>query len=176
MGWTIKGGIPEGEKRAVVVAAPHTSNMDFFIGRMAYFVLGVNVKFLIKKEAFFWPFGGLVKKWGGIPIDRGRSGNMVDFVAGLFTEYDSLYVVITPEGTRSLVEKWKKGFYFIARTAKVPMALGYIDYKNKEGGIGPTIMPSGDYNKDLKIIEDFYRDKTAKHPEKFNLSDKEKTT
>ncbi|MCF8233338.1 MAG: lysophospholipid acyltransferase family protein [Bacteroidales bacterium] len=170
LGWKIHGGIPEGEKKAVIVAAPHTSNWDFFLGRFAYFVMEVNAKFLIKKEAFKWPLGGLFKAWGGIPIDRSRSSNMVEQVAGLFHEHESLYIVITPEGTRSLVSKWKKGFYYIALRAKVPIALAYIDYKKKEGGIGPTIHPSGDYEKDLARIEDFYKDKTARYPGKFNLS------
>ncbi|MCK4361607.1 MAG: lysophospholipid acyltransferase family protein [Bacteroidales bacterium] len=169
-GWKIFGVIPPGIKKCVILAAPHTSNYDFFIARLAYFVIGVNVKFLIKKEVFKFPFGRIFKAWGGIPIDRSKKNNMVEYVSGLFSKYDSLYIVITPEGTRSLVHKWKKGFYFIAQNAKVPIALGYIDYGKKEGGLGPLIYPSGDFEKDFKTITDFYKTKTAKHPEKFNLS------
>ena len=170
MGWTIRGGIPGKEKKAVIVAAPHTSNWDYIIGRLAYFVLGVNVKFLIKKEVFIWPIGGLIKMWGGIPVDRGRKSNLVEQMVNYFNEYETLYMVITPEGTRKRVNHWKRGFYYISQRANVPMALGYVDYKKKEGGLGPIIFPSGDYEADLKKIQDFYRDKTARHPEKFNLS------
>ncbi len=171
-GWKIFGVIPPGIKKCVILAAPHTSNYDFFIARLAYFVIGVNVKFLIKKEVFKFPFGRIFKAWGGIPIDRSKRNNMIEYVSGLFSKYDSLYIVITPEGTRSLVRKWKKGFYYIAQNAKVPIALGYIDYGKKEGGLGPLIYPSGDFEKDFKTITDFYKTKTAKHPEKFNLSQK----
>ncbi len=170
MGWKIHGGIPEGEQKAVIVAAPHTSNWDFFIGRFAYFVMGVNVKFLIKKEVFKGIFGKILRSWGGIPIDRSKSQNMVEQVAALFEQEGSLYIVITPEGTRSLVDKWKKGFYYIALKAGVPIALAYMDYAKKEGGIGPTIHPGDDFEKDFKMIENFYKDKTPKYPEKFNLS------
>ncbi len=172
MGWKIRGGNPHDVKKAVIVAAPHTSNWDFVIGRLAYFVLGVNVKFLIKKESFFWPIGGIVKAMGGIPVDRGKKSNLVEQMVQYFNEYNSLYLVITPEGTRKRVKQWKRGFYFISQQAGVPMELGYIDYKRKEGGLGPLIYPSGDYEKDLEKIQDFYRDKTARYPEKFNLSAK----
>lgn len=170
MGWKIKGGITHNEKKAVIVAAPHTSNWDFIIGRLAYFVLGVNVKFLIKKESFFWPIGGIVKAWGGIPVDRGKRSNLVEQMVRYFSDYESLYLIVTPEGTRKRVKQWKRGFYFISRQAGVPMVLGYLDYKRKEGGLGPVIYPSGDYEKDLEKIQNFYRDKTARYPGKFNLT------
>ena len=167
-GWKITGGLPEGVKKAVIVAAPHTSNMDYIIGRLAFFVLNVNVRFLIKKEAFFWPVGGLVKKWGGIPVDRGRRSNLVSQVAEQFNKHDSLYIVITPEGTRKRVNHWKKGFYYVAQKANVPVALCYIDYKTKEGGVGPLVDLSGNYAEDLKKFREFYQGKHARHPEKFN--------
>lgn len=167
--WKIHGAVPRGEKKAVIIAAPHTSNWDFVIGRLAYFVIGVRVHFLIKKEVFKWPFGKILKIWGGIPIDRKRSNNMVKQICGIFNKHDSLYVVITPEGTRSRVKSWKKGFYYIALEAKVPIVLGYLDYKKKEGGIGPVIRPSGDFDKDFNRIKEFYRDKSARHPENFMI-------
>jgi len=169
LGWKIDGAIPFGEKKAVIVAAPHTSNWDFIIGRLAYFVMGVKVRFLIKNEVFVWPFGRLVKTLGGIPIDRSRSNDMVRQISKLFEENESLFVVITPEGTRSLVTRWKKGFYYIACEAKVPVVLAYLDYKNKQGGIGPVFFPSGEYEKDIEIIRNFYKDKAGRHPEKFVL-------
>jgi 1-acyl-sn-glycerol-3-phosphate acyltransferase len=76
-------------------------------------------------------------------------------------------VVITPEGTRRLVKQWKKGFYLIALEAKVPIVLSFIDYREKTGGIGPVLYPSGDYNKDMELIYRFYGSKMARHPEKF---------
>ncbi|OQX77182.1 MAG: hypothetical protein B6D61_07580 [Bacteroidetes bacterium 4484_249] len=170
IGWKVVGEIPADIKKCVVISAPHTSNLDFFIGRLAYFSIRLKVKILIKREMFFFPTGGLLKRFGGIPVDRSKRNDAVENVAKLFAQYDSLYITIAPEGTRKLNRHWKKGFYYIALAAKVPIALGFIDYKVKEIGIGKFITPSGNYEEDLKIIEDFYRGIGAKHPELFNLS------
>jgi len=169
-GWHIKGSIPPGIKKCVILAAPHTSNWDFVVGRLAYFQLGVPVKFLIKKELFVFPFRGLLIKLGGIPVDRGKRSNLVEEVASLFDHYEQLNVIITPEGTRKRVNNWKRGFYFIAQKANVPLVLGFVDYKTKTTGFGQIIYPSGDFDSDFKIIEDFYKTKTARYPEMFNLS------
>jgi 1-acyl-sn-glycerol-3-phosphate acyltransferase len=172
-GWKIAGGIPEDIKKCVVIVAPHTSMWDFVVGRLAYFILRVKVKILIKKEMFVFPFCSLLKWIGGIPVDRSRSTNMIDYVAGLYKKHDSLYITITPEGTRKLSPRWKKGFYYIALKAKVPIALGVLDYKLKEIGIGKIFTPSGNFDEDFKMIEDTFRGRVAKHPERFNLSLKE---
>lgn len=169
-GWRIKGSIPPEIKKCVILAAPHTSNWDFVLGRLAYFKLGVPVKFLIKKEVFVFPFKGLITALGGIPVDRGRRSNLVEEVAYLFELYEQLNVVIAPEGTRKRVDNWKRGFYFIAQKANVPLALGFIDYKTKTAGFGPLLYPSGNFESDFRIIENFYKNKTARHPEMFNLS------
>jgi 1-acyl-sn-glycerol-3-phosphate acyltransferase len=171
-GWKVASGIPAGIDKAIIIAAPHTSNWDFVIGRLAYFTLGVKVKFLIKKEAFFWPFGAMIKAFGGIPVDRGGNNKMVDQIVAQFNKNESMYIVIAPEGTRSTTRRWKRGFYFIALKANVSVALGYLDYKKKEAGIGPAFIPCGDYEKDFIIIENFYKNKSGKYPDSFNLSGK----
>jgi len=172
LGWKIIGSVPPEIKKCVIIGAPHTSNFDFFIGRLVYFYFGVPVKFLIKKESFQGPLGGLLKRAGGIPVDRGKANNLVEEVANLFKNSEQLNVIVAAEGTRKLVTQWKKGFYFIALKAKVPILLGFLDYKTKEAGFGPTLYPSGDFEADFKIIEAFYRTKTARHPELFNLTPK----
>lgn len=169
MGWKIIDTIPRDIKKCVMVIAPHTSNWDFVIGRLAFFQLRLPVKFLIKKELFVFPLGSLIKAMGGIPVDRKKSHNVVMQVADKFNKRDSLFVVITPEGTRSYNPKWKKGFYYIAEMADVPIALGYLDYKKKEGGIGKIFRPSTKIHHDLQHIYAFYKDKKGKHPEKFGL-------
>ncbi len=171
MGWKIRHDLPEGLKKAVIIAAPHTSNMDYIIGRLAYFVIGVNVKFLIKKEVFVWPVGRIFRAWGGIPIDRSKKNRMVDYVVELFNKSKQLFVVITPEATRKPVKSWKKGFYHIARLANVPIILGYLDYPKKEGGLGPLLYPTGNYEEDFKKIAAFYKGKTGRHPERFVLKE-----
>ena len=171
LGWNTNGALPEGIKKAVIVSAPHTSYWDFVIGRLTFWAISVNIRFLIKKEVFFFPLGFFFRQLGCIPVERGKYKNsIVRQVVDMFHQQESLAVVITPEGTRRRVDHWKKGFYLIAMEAHVPMALSYIDYGNKTGGIGPVIYPTGDYKKDLKLIQDFYKDKTARYPECFNLT------
>lgn len=170
-GWKITGKIPDNIKKCVIIVAPHTSIEDFFIGRFAYWYLETPVKFLIKDKFFKNPImRWALTKMGGIPVDRDKNKNIVTHVAALFKQYDNLNVIITPEGTRKLVQHWKKGFYYIALMAKVPIILGFLDFKKKEGGFGPVLYPSGDYDTDWKTIENFYRGKVAKYPNKFNLS------
>ena len=169
-GWKIKAHYSDEMRRSVIIQAPHTSNWDFFIGKLGFVSKGIPVRFLIKKEAFRFPLGPLVRALGGIPVDRSHSSNLVPQIAAMYKEHQKLMIVITPEGTRKLNRNWKKGFYYIASMAQVPIVLGYLDYSKKEGGLGPVFHPTGDYEADLRRIEDFYRDKTARHPEKFNLS------
>lgn len=167
MGWKIVSVIPAETKKCVIAVAPHTSYWDFVIGRLAYWVLGVKASFLIKKEAFRFPFKHLLLRMGGIPVDRGRSSKMVDQVVERFSNSESLFIVITPEGTRKPVKQWKKGFYYIANQAQVPIALGYLDYAKKEGGVGKVLFPNGDIEAQMKEIQDFYREMTPKYPDKF---------
>jgi 1-acyl-sn-glycerol-3-phosphate acyltransferase len=170
-GWHTCGILPPGIKKAVMIVAPHTSYWDFVIGRLTFYGTGPKLKVLIKKESFTFPLGILLKALGGIPVARGKRNNMIENVASFFMQYESIVVVITPEGTRRLTRQWKKGFYLIALEAKVPIALAYVDYRNKTGGVGPLIYPSGDFEKDMAIIYDFYKDKTPRHPERFFLPD-----
>lgn len=170
-GWKFKGHFPYEVKKCIIMMAPHTSNWDYIIGRLFFFKINVPVKFLIKREIFVFPIGALIKYWGGIPVERKKKkNNLVNFVARLFRENEELYVVVTPEGTRKLVKQWRKGFYHIALKAKVPLALSYIDYAKKEGGVMEVFQPTGDYEKDMEHIFSLYRDKTARHPEQFNLT------
>jgi len=170
LGWKIEGKPPTEHKRLLIVEAPHTSNWDFLIGMLLITSVGIKVNVIIKKEMFFWPLGPIIRMIGGIPIDRSGNLSKVDALAKLFIEKETLNLAITPEGTRSLSTNWKKGYYFIALKANVPIFLTAIDYKRKAGILGPVFYPSGNYEEDLKKIEKFYTGITAKFPEKFNLS------
>ena len=170
IGWKVSGHFPTQYKKLVILEAPHTANIDYFIGMMIIYSMGVKVNVIIKKEAFFWPFTGLLKKAGGVPIDRSSKTSKVDAIAELFEKNETLNLGITPEGTRSLSTKWKKGYYYIALKAKVPIVCASLDYKKKEANFGPVIIPSGDYDKDFVQIEEYYKGLTAKHPEMYNLS------
>jgi 1-acyl-sn-glycerol-3-phosphate acyltransferase len=169
-GWKAEGGVPEDITKAIFIIAPHTSNWDFYIGRLYCWIHKVPINLLIKKEAFIWPLGGLLKMAGGIPVDRSRATSKVVQIVNMFKVRDPMLLGITPEGTRKLRNKWKMGFYHIALQAKVPILLSYIDYERKVAGVGPPFYPTGDADKDLKEIEDFYRGIKAKYPEQYNLS------
>jgi 1-acyl-sn-glycerol-3-phosphate acyltransferase len=170
LGWRVIFNIPPGTKKLVVLMAPHTSNWDFLLGWIGYMSVGIDSKYLMKKEMFFFPLNLILKAMGALPVDRKASTNVVIQVGDMFTKPDKLYITITPEGTRSLNRNWKRGFYYIAVHAQVPIGLGFLDYKEKIGGVGTTIFPTGDFDADLKTIETFYYDKTARFPENFNLS------
>lgn len=169
LGWKIIGNLPPGSKKCVVVMAPHTSNVDFVFGWLGYSSLGINSHFLIKKEAFTRFMGPLIRAMGGIPVDRGRSSNLVFQLAEEFEKREQLVLTITPEGTRKPNKYWKKGFYLIAQQAKVPLVMGFLDYKNKIGGFGPSFYPSDNYEDDIEKIKAFYKTKTARYPQNFRL-------
>lgn len=165
-GWEIDKTSPEGIKKCVVCMGPHTSNYDFIIGRLAFVQYGVKGSFLIKKELFFLPLGWILKGMGGIPVDRKGVNNFTDQAVKYFDENESMFMVFTPEGTRSYNPKWKKGFYYIAQKANVPIYLGYIDYKNKKGGFLELFQPTGDVDKDINYIKSRLSQFEGRFPEK----------
>ena len=165
LGWKLKGSIPTDIKKCVMVAAPHTSNWDFFYGVIAFYIMGIKIKTPIKKELFFFPLGIILNALGGIQVDRAKAGKLVDNIVDLFKKYDELVIFITPEGTRSYAERWKTGFWHIAKNANVPIILGYIDYSKKTAGVGPVFVPTGNVDKDIEEVKNFYRNITAKYPD-----------
>lgn len=165
-GWKIDERSPAGVKKCVVCVGPHTSNWDFIIGRIAFAKYGVNAKFLIKKDLFFFPLGIILKKLGGIPVDRKQRNNITETAVQFFEEYEDMYLVFTPEGTRSYNPKWKKGFYYIAQKANVPIYIAYIDYKQKIGGFECVFEPTGNVDEDIKEIKKVLSKYTGKFPEK----------
>jgi len=154
--------------KCVMIAAPHTSNWDLVYALAVYWKEGVNAKFLIKDSYTNSMFGFFFKWLGAIGVDRSKNTNLVDYAVSLFENNDKLVLLVPAEGKREKVDKWKTGFYHIAQNAKVPVSLGYLDYKHKIAGAGYLFNLSGDFEKDMHIIEDFYKDKTAKHPELYN--------
>jgi 1-acyl-sn-glycerol-3-phosphate acyltransferase len=164
-GWRAEseGPIP---RRCIIIAAPHTSNWDFL-----YFIglthdLGFRAHFMGKKELFRWPMAGLMRENGGIPVDRSRGGNYVQAMIDEFARRDDFRLTIAPEGTRGAVRKWRTGFYHIAMGAGVPLVCGLMDYARKVGGLGPAMMPTGDYAADMARVEAYYRSVTPKYPQR----------
>ncbi|WP_187669452.1 lysophospholipid acyltransferase family protein [Zestomonas carbonaria] len=170
MGWRIEGALPPLDK-FVVIGAHHTSNWDFVLFIAAKFVLRLNARWFAKHSIFRWPFGDLLKRWGGVPIRRDRQSNVVDQAVQQFREQRQFMLVIAPEGTRKKVERWKMGFYHIARGAGVPVVLAALDYERRRIVIGPPFVPTGDEAADLRQILAFYRDFPPKKPQYAFLGD-----
>ncbi|MBB6274932.1 1-acyl-sn-glycerol-3-phosphate acyltransferase [Porphyromonas circumdentaria] len=166
MGWKLIFP-PDNPKKSVICVAPHTSNADFFVGKLYYSSIGRKASFMMKKELFFFPLGFFLKAVGGIPIDRSRKGEVVNTMVSLFQKRDVFSVAITPEGTRKPVEVWKSGFYRIALQAGVPIQLARIDFAQKEVGIFATFYPTGNEEADVCYIRSLYSSKQAKYPQNF---------
>ena len=162
-GWHIEGEMPNLPK-FIIVAAPHSSNWDLPYVLAAGLHYGIRVHWMGKDSIFKQPFGGIMRWLGGIPVDRSKSNNAVDDMVARFAQSDRLILVIPPEGTRGKVERWKSGFYHIATGAKVPLALGFLDYERKAAGIARVFQPTGNYEADLAEIQAFYATVTARHP------------
>lgn len=163
-GWKVAGKVPE-QKKFVMIAAPHTTNWDFYYTMLVSFAMGIRVYWMGKHTLFRWPVGIFFKWMGGIPINRSKSSNVVAQSVEAFNRADELIVIIPPEGTRSKARYWKTGFYHIANGAGVPIALGFMDFRLKMGGIGPVLMPTGDIDEDMKLIKSFYSNVSGKYPD-----------
>jgi 1-acyl-sn-glycerol-3-phosphate acyltransferase len=166
LGWKFENVQPEVSK-CVIAVAPHTSNSDFLIGKLAYSALGRKSQFLMKKEWFVFPLSLIFKAMGGIPVSRNRHTSMTDTLAAEFSKHDRLQIAVTPEGTRKRVTEWKRGFYYIALKAKVPILLIGLDYKKKAAIFLDTFLPTGNFDVDIAKIKACYAGVVGKYPEKF---------
>jgi len=155
--------------KCVICVAPHTSNWDFFNGLTYYKSIGGSPHILMKKELFFFPLKYLLKALGGIPVDRSKKTSLSQQMVKFFRENDDFQLVIAPEGTRKANSEWKSGFYYIALEANVPIVPAYIDYAKKEIGTFPVFHPTGDAEKDIATIKDYYKDIQGKHPAQFTV-------
>ena len=176
IGWSVNEFRPP-EKKYVLIVAPHTSVMDFVIGRLAGWTIGLPARFFIKKEFFVFPIRRLLNALGGMPIDRQQAGNVVEHSVNLLKEADELALIITPEGTRKATNRWKKGFYYIAKRAQTPVYAGIVDYGERRCTILPEPL---DLDKDAdRLMEDLsqiYQGIKARHPENFRVPATTKTT
>jgi 1-acyl-sn-glycerol-3-phosphate acyltransferase len=166
LGWRIEGAFPDTPKMVLIVV-PHTSNWDFLLGLMAKFALRLDARYMAKKSLFWFPLGLFLRFMGGIAIDREAAGNVTATSEQAFARRDKLVLVITPEGTRSRVDRWKSGFHRIAAAAQVPIVMAIFDYGAKVVRLGPAMSTTGDYEKDLALLQSHVKASMAKHPERY---------
>lgn len=157
-GWTLVGSPPE-EPVVVLVCAPHTSNWDFPLMLLIAAAGGVKPRFLMKAEAFRGPASPVLKRLGGIPVDRDNAAGIVGDLVEHARSSERFALTIAPEGTRKAGGHWKSGFYRVARDAGIPMVLCYIDKPTATMGFGPTITVTGDVAADMDKVRAFYADK-----------------
>ena len=167
-GWKYVGNTPSHNK-GIIVAAPHTSAWDWYWGMLALKSVDIPTYILIKKEFFVFPFGPILKALGAIPVDRGNSkNNMVGSLKAEFDKHERAFICITPEGSRKLRKKWKKGFLVLAQETGLPVYLGGLNYEKKEIWTGVTFELTGDIDADLKAVQAQYKEAKAKYPKMFS--------
>ena len=166
LGWTKCVTVAHPDK-FIICLAPHTSNWDFIIGQLYAQAEGFKINFLMKREWFFWPLGGIFRSLGGIPVWRTKHTSMTDNLAETAKTKDSFKLCITPEGTRSPNTEWKKGFYFIALKAEIPILLYGVDYEKKKIVCTDSFTPSGYIDEDMPKIKSYFKDFKGKKPENF---------
>lgn len=168
LGWKSKVTVPNFDKY-IICAAPHTSNLDLFIGKLFLSANGWKSGFMMKKFWFFWPLGYLFRAMGGVPVNRSKNNSLVDQMIKKAKEEKTFHLAITPEGTRKKNGNWKKGFYYIAKGANLPIILIGIDYVDKCVTAEKVIYPSDSLANDMKEIKLYFKDFRGKHPELFSI-------
>lgn len=164
IGWEASGEVPD-DPKFVLIAAPHTSNLDFPIMMALAFHYGARIHWIGKDSLFPGLVKPVARYLGGIPVDRSKAGGMVGETIRTFDEAEHLIIVVPPEGTRGLGKGWKSGFYHIALGAGVPVVCGFLDYKTKKGGFGPTVHLTGNIDADMERFREFYTDISGRYPD-----------
>ena len=168
LGWKVTGNVnmsKEKIKKAVIIAVPHTSWHDFYIGILLRSALGVKTNFVGKKSLFKFPLGWFFKILGGAPVNRFSNENKVGAIAKIFKEKKEFRMAMAPEGTRKKVKEWRTGFYYIAKKAKVPIIMFTLDFENKQNKISAPFYPTDDVKADFKFMHNFYKGVKGKVPE-----------
>jgi 1-acyl-sn-glycerol-3-phosphate acyltransferase len=161
-GWTMTGDFPD-QRKLVIIAAPHSSGWDAVWGLAAKVAMGIRIVVIGKQELFRGPLGWLLRRFGAIPVDRAQAHGVVDLVVERFEQSDTMWFVLAPEGTRKRVERWKTGFWHMARDANVPVLCVYFHYPTRTIGIGPVLHMTADLKGDMARVRDYYRPWIGKH-------------
>lgn len=165
LGWKFNGNFPTHLKKYVVIAAPHTSWVDFPIAILARMASGIMINYIGKDSLFKGPFGFLFKALGGAPVDRSKNNNLVDAIVDVFNSKEEFRLGLSPEGTRKKVDKWKTGFYYIAKGANVPVVMAGLDFENKQIKISDPYYLTDNKDKDFKHFMGFFENIKGKKPE-----------
>ena len=163
-GWKFKGDIPRSD-RIILVAGPHTSNWDFLLALAFIFGLNLNVFWIGKHTLFKNGFSKIMRKLGGIPVDRASPELLMNEVSHIVKKQQGVIIAISPEGTRKKVERLKSGFLRIAKTTNSQILLAGIDFESKLIHLGKLFHPSGNTESDLLNVHNYFRQFKGKRPE-----------
>ena len=163
-GWDLVGERPPFAK-FLAIAAPHTSNWDFFVFLAVAHHFSIPARVIGKHSLVRWPFGSLMRRLGVIPVERDTGQGLVRQIVDEYAACERMALVIAPEGTRRAVPFWRSGFHRIATAADVPIVMTFLDYRNKAAGIGPILQPTDDIEGDMEAIRSFYEGIEGRHPE-----------
>ena len=167
IGWKITGNKTLSKdtiKKAVIITVPHTHWFDFYLGILIRGSIGFKSNYLAKKELFIFPLNIILRWTGGVPVDRKSSNNLVKQIVNIFNSKNEFRLSIAPEGTRKKVEKLKSGFLRIANETNSKIMMAGIDFSKKTIELGDFFSPSGDVDKDLEFIKDYFSNFSGKHP------------
>jgi len=171
LGWRVRGELPDAAK-FVIVVAPHTSNWDFIVGFLAYLALDLEAAWFGKASIFVWPFGPILRRFGGLPIRRGASENVVDRSIAESQQRSQFVLALAPEGTRRRVRTWRSGFYYIALGAGLPIVAASLDFAKREIEVGPTYQPTGNYAADMARLLARFERVASKYPALYGQGDR----
>ena len=163
-GWRIEGTPPPQDHIGVLLAAPHTSNFDLPIMLATAWSTELHVRYLAKRELFRPPLATLMRRTGGIPVDRENPGNLLADLVAQARSGEGFVLVLAPEGTRKKSAGWRSGFYRLARAADIPVTVCAVDGPTRTISFGPTFHLSGDVRADMERISAFYADKRGVRP------------
>ena len=166
MGWKAVVDVPNFDK-CILCVAPHTSNLDLFIGKLFITAVGRKAGFVMKKEWFVGPLDWIFRQMGGIPVNRGKGTSLISQMVEIAKKSEKFHLAITPEGTRAANPKWHLGFYVMASQAQLPIVLLAIDYEKKEVRMDKYLIPSADRKADIRSIQLYFKDVKGRHPENF---------
>ncbi len=164
MKWKLIGEFPKNLKKYIIIGVPHTHTYDLFLGFLIRKIQDTEIVFIAKKELFTPPLGWLLKKTGGIALDRTKGQNKVEAIAKMFEKHNALRLTILPEGTRKKVDKWKTGFYYIAKAANVPIVMVTYDYANGQMKISDPFYTSDNITADFKFMYRYFDGVVGKIP------------
>ncbi len=164
-GWQITGAYPYELPRLIMAAAPHTSNWDFPVGILVRAARRIKANFVGKHTLFVWPLGPIMRWLGGIPVDRSSKGNFVAQTVAAIKNAPHAHIVIAPEGTRKKTEKFKTGFYYIAKEAGIPIIPVTFDWGNKVVHFGAPFYPGPDAEADLAWLWNYFKGVRGHTPE-----------